>query len=186
GRPVRRELTRSEEFHSSRTRHPETITYETGVMADGTLHRMEMAVLGNTGACGIHELSAQTVCGLRGLSSYNCEHRKFDCKVVYTNLPVPGAYRGYGGPQALFALESHMDEIAHALEMDPIEFRRKNWVQAGDTLPMAVLLGEGEKKTVVDAPVILSCGLDECFVQGMAAIEWERRQDPAWHSVPGK
>lgn len=186
GRPVRLELTRSEEFHSSRTRHPETITYKTGVMADGTLHSMEMTVLGNTGAYGTHGLTVLTVSGLRGLSSYNCEHRKFDCKVVYTNLPVPGAYRGYGGPQALFALESHIDEIAHALEMDPIEFRRKNWVQAGDTLPMAVLLGEGEKKTVVDAPVILSCGLDECFAQGMAAIGWERRQDPAWHSVPGK
>jgi putative selenate reductase molybdopterin-binding subunit len=186
GRPVRLELTRSEEFYCSRTRHPETITYKTGVMADGTLHSMEMKVLGNTGAYGTHGLTVLTVSGLRGLSSYNCEHRHFDCKVVYTNLPVPGAYRGYGGPQALFALESHMDEIAHALSMDPIEFRRKNWVQAGDTLPMAVLLGEGEKKTVIDAPVILSCGLDECFVQGMAAIDWERKNNPAWRTVPGK
>ncbi|HMT21945.1 MAG TPA: molybdopterin-dependent oxidoreductase, partial [Promineifilum sp.] len=186
GRPVRLELTRSEEFYSSRSRHPETITYKTGVMADGTLHSMEMIVLGNTGAYGTHGLTVLTVSGLRGLSSYNCEHRKFDCKVVYTNIPVPGAYRGYGAPQALFALESHMDEIAHALGMDPIEIRRKNWVQAGDTLPMAVLLGEGEKKTTVDAPVILSCGLDECFIQGMAAIDWERRNDPTWGTVPGK
>ncbi len=186
GRPVRLELTRAEEFHSSRTRHPETITYKTGVMADGTLHSMEMIVLGNTGAYGTHGLTVLTVSGLRGLSSYNCPNRKFDCRVVYTNLPVPGAYRGYGGPQALFALESHMDEIAHTLGFDPIEFRRKNWVQAGDTLPMAVLLGEGEKKTVVDAPVIQSCGLDECFVQGMAAIGWERRDDPNWRIVPGK
>lgn len=186
GRPVRLELTRSEEFYSSRSRHPETITYKTGVMADGTLHSMEMIVLGNTGAYGTHGLTVLTVSGLRGLSSYNCEHRKFDCKVVYTNIPVPGAYRGYGAPQALFALESHMDEIACALGMDPVEFRRKNWVQAGDTLPMAVLLGEGEKKTTVDAPVILSCGLDECFVQGMAAIDWERRNEPSWGTVPGK
>ena len=186
GRPVRLELTRSEEFYSSRTRHPETITYKTGVMADGTLHSMEMKVLGNTGAYGTHGLTVLTVSGLRGLSSYNCEHRRFDCKVVYTNLPVPGAYRGYGGPQALFALESHIDEIAHALGMDPIALRRKNWVQAGDTLPMAVLLGEGEKETVVEAPVILSCGLDECFSQGMAAIGWERKQEPGWHTVPNK
>lgn len=186
GRPVRLELTRSEEFHSSRTRHPETITYKTGVMADGKLHSMEMKVLGNTGAYGTHGLTVLTVSGLRGLSSYNCEHRRFDCKVVYTNLPVPGAYRGYGGPQALFALESHIDEIAHAMGMDPIELRRKNWVQAGDTLPMAVILGEGEKKTVVDAPVILSCGLDECFNQGMAAIQWERLTESGWHTVPGK
>ncbi len=186
GRPVRLELTRSEEFYSSRTRHPETITYKTGVMADGTLHSMEMKVLGNTGAYGTHGLTVLTVSGLRGLSSYNCPNRRFDCQVVYTNLPVPGAYRGYGGPQALFALESHIDEIAHGIGMDPIELRRKNWVQAGDTMPMAVLLGEGEKKTVVDAPVILSCGLAECFVQGMSAIQWERKFDPAWRTVPGK
>ncbi len=186
GRPVRLELTRAEEFYSSRSRHPESITFKTGVMNDGTLHSMEMTVLGNTGAYGTHGLTVLTVSGLRGLSSYNCEHRKFDCKVVYTNLPVPGAYRGYGGPQALFALESHIDEIAAGLGMDPIALRRKNWVQAGDTLPMAVLLGEGEKKTVVNAPVIFSCGLDECFVQGMRAIGWERRDDPAWRTVPGK
>jgi putative selenate reductase molybdopterin-binding subunit len=186
GRPVRLELTRSEEFQSSRTRHPETITYRTGVMADGTLHSMEMRVLGNTGAYGTHGLTVLTVSGLRGLSSYNCPNRRFDCRVVYTNLPVPGAYRGYGAPQALFALESHIEEIALGLGMDPIEFRRKNWVQAGDPLPMAVILGEGEKKTVVNEPIILSCGLDECFKQGMAAINWERRYDPAWHTVPGK
>ena len=186
GRPVRLELTRSEEFRSSRTRHPESITYKTGVMADGTLHSMDMRVVGNTGAYGTHGLTVLTVSGLRGLSSYNCEHRRFDCTVAYTNLPVPGAYRGYGGPQALFALESHLDEIAHGLGMDPIELRRKNWVQAGDPIPMAVLLGEGEKKTVVDAPIIQSCGLAECFTQGMAAIGWERKNDPAWRTVPGK
>jgi putative selenate reductase molybdopterin-binding subunit len=186
GRPVRLELTRSEEFRSSRTRHPQTITYKTGVMKDGTLHSMEMRLIGNTGAYGTHGLTVQTVSGLRGLSSYNCRHRKFDCHVVYTNLPVPGAYRGYGGPQALFALESHMDEIAHALEMDAIAFRRQNWVQAGDTMPIAPLLGEGEKETVDFEPVIQSCGLNECFEQGMRAIEWERGADPAWRQVPGK
>ena len=186
GRPVRLELTRAEEFHSSRTRHPETIIYKTGVMSDGTLHSMEMKVVGNTGAFGTHGLTVLTVSGLRGLSSYNCPNRRFDCVVAYTNLPVPGAYRGYGGPQALFALECHMDEIAHELGLDPIELRRKNWVQAGDELPMAVLLGEGEKKTVVDAPLIQSCGLAECFAQGMAAIGWERKNDPTWRTVPGR
>ncbi len=186
GRPVRLELTRSEEFISSRSRHPERITFKTGVMADGTLHSMEMKVIANTGAYGTHGLTVPTVSGLRGLSSYNCANRKFDCHVVYTNLPVPGAYRGYGAPQALFALESHIEEIAHGLGMDSIAFRRKNWVQAGDPMPMAVYLAEGEKKVDVELPIILSCGLDECFVQGMAAIDWERKHDPAWRTVPGK
>lgn len=186
GRPVRLELTRSEEFKSSRTRHPQTITYKTGVMSDGTFHSMEMRVVANTGAYGTHGLTVQTVTGLRGLSSYNCPNRKFDCLVVYTNLPVPGAYRGYGAPQAHFALESHVDEIAHALKMDPIELRRKNWVQAGDAMPIAPLLAEGEKDAVISAPTILSCGLNECFEQGLRDIDWDRQSHHDWHSVPGK
>lgn len=185
-RPVRLELTRAEEFRSSRTRHPETITYKSGVSADGILQSMEMRVVGNTGAYGTHGLTVLTVSGLRGLSSYNCPNRRFDCQVVYTNLPVPGAYRGYGAPQALFALESHMDEIAYELGLDPIDFRQKNWVQAGDPLSIAPLLGEGEKETVITVPIILSCGLDECFVQGMKAIDWKRKSDPNWRTVPGK
>jgi putative selenate reductase molybdopterin-binding subunit len=186
GRPVRLELTRSEEFRSSRTRHPQTITYKSGVMADGTLHSLSMNVVANTGAYGTHGLTVQTVTGLRGLSSYNCTNRKYDCFVVYTNIPVPGAYRGYGAPQAHFALESHMDEIANSLGLDPIEFRRKNWVQAGDTMPIAPLLGEGEQDTVQTAPVILSCGLNECFEQGLNAIKWDHKNQTGWHEVPGK
>ncbi len=186
GRPVRLELNRSEEFISSRTRHPQTITWKTGVMADGALHSQKMRVVANTGAYGTHGLTVQTVTGLRGLSSYNCKNRLFDCTVAYTNLPVPGAYRGYGGPQALFSLESHMDEIAFALGLDPIDFRRKNWVQAGDPMPIAPLLGEGEKETVAEVPRIESCGLNECFEQGMQAIEWDRKHQTGWHEVPGK
>ncbi|MEZ4593492.1 MAG: molybdopterin cofactor-binding domain-containing protein [Chloroflexota bacterium] len=186
GRPVRLELTRSEEFRSSRTRHPQSITWKAGVMADGTLHSMQMKIVANTGAYGTHGLTVQTVTGLRGLSSYNCKNREFDCIVAYTNLPVPGAYRGYGGPQALFSLECLMDEIAAALKLDPIEFRRKNWVQAGDPMPIAPLLGEGEKETVITVPLIESCGLNECFEQGMKAIGWERKFEEGWHEVPGK
>ncbi len=186
GRPIRLELNRSEEFRSARTRHPQTITWKTGVMSDGTLLSQKFTVVANTGAYGTHGLTVQTVTGLRGLSSYNCPNREYDCKVVYTNLPVPGAYRGYGAPQALFGLENHMDEIAHNLGIDPIEFRRNNWVQAGDPMPIAPLLGEGEKETVVDVPIILSCGLDECFAQGMKAIGWQRKSVPGFHAVPGK
>jgi putative selenate reductase molybdopterin-binding subunit len=186
GRPVRLELNRTEEFRSSRTRHPQTITWKTGVMADGTLHSQKMTVIGNTGAYGTHGLTVQTVTGLRGLSSYNCPNRMFDCYVVYTNLPVPGAYRGYGGPQALFSLEVHMDEIAKEMGFDTIEFRKKNWVQAGDPIPIAPLLGEGEKETIESVPIILSCGLNECFEQGLKAIGWERKLEPDFHKVPGK
>ncbi|MEM7344515.1 MAG: molybdopterin cofactor-binding domain-containing protein [Chloroflexota bacterium] len=186
GKPVRLELTRAEEFISSRTRHPQTITFKSGVTNDGILTAQEMKVVGNTGPYGTHGLTVQTVTGLRGLSTYNAPHKRFDCTVVYTNIPVPGAYRGYGGPQALFALEVHMDEIAEALKMDVVEFRRKNWVNAGDPMPIAVELGEGEKETVTAIPVIRSSGLSECMAQGMQAIDWNRRDQPGWNLVPGK
>ena len=186
GKPVRLELTRSEEFVSSRTRHPQTIRFKSGVNKDGTLIAQEMTVIGNTGPYATHGLTVQTVTGLRGLSTYNSKHKRFECKVVYTNIPVPGAYRGYGGPQALFALEVHMEEIAVALGMDVIHFKRKNWVKVGDPIPIAPLLGEGDAENVSSVPVIQSSGLEECVAQGMQAIGWSRREDPNWQTVPGK
>ena len=185
-RPVRLELTREEEFMSSRTRHPQTITFKTGVDKEGKLVAQEFRMIGNTGAYGTHGLTVQTVSGLRGLSTYNCPNKRFDCHVVYTNIPVPGAYRGYGAPQALFALEVHMDEIATELGMDVVEFRRMNWVNVGDGLDIAPHLGEGEKDTVIEIPLILSSGLPECVELGQQAIGWDRRHDPDWHKVPGK
>jgi putative selenate reductase molybdopterin-binding subunit len=179
GRRVRLELTREEEFVSSRTRHPQTITYRTGVDADGMLTAQEMRIIGNTGPYGTHGLTVQMVSGLRGLSSYNAPVKAFDCDVVYTNIPVPGAYRGYGAPQALFALECHMEDIAAELGMDAIEFRRRNWTKVGDPIDIAPQLGEGDIEEG-SMPIITSSGLEECVLQGMRAIGWERRTDPNW------
>jgi len=179
GRPVRLELTREEEFVSSRTRHPQTITYKTGVDADGILTGQEMRIVANTGAYGTHGLTVQLVSGLRGLSSYNCPVKRFDCKVAYTNIPVPGAYRGYGAPQALFALEVHMEDIAASIGMDAIEFRRLNWTNVGDPLDIAPQLGEGDQDASV-VPVVTSSGLEEAVLQGMRAVEWDRRDDASW------
>ena len=179
GRPVRLELTREEEFVSSRTRHPQTTTFKTGVDADGKLTAQEMRIVANTGPYGTHGLTVQMVTGLRGLSSYNSPLKRFDCRVAYTNIPVPGAYRGYGAPQALYALEVHMDDIAFALGMDPIEFRRLNWTGVGDPLDIAQQLGEGDQDADI-MPLVTSCGLEEAVVQGQRAVDWSRRNDPEW------
>ena len=185
GRRVRLELTREEEFVSSRTRHPQTITYRTGVDADGMLTAQEMRVIGNTGPYGTHGLTVQMVSGLRGLSSYNAPVKAFDCIVAYTNIPVPGAYRGYGAPQALFALECHMEDIAAELGMDAIEFRRRNWTTVGDPIDIAPQLGEGDIEEGV-MPIITSSGLEECVLQGMRAIDWQRRTDARWKQPPDR
>lgn len=185
GKPVKLELNREEEFISSRTRHPQTITYKTGVNRDGALVAMKMSVIGNTGAYATHGLTVQTVTGMRGLSTYNCPNKEFECWVAYTNIPVPGAYRGYGAPQALFALESHMEEIATALGRDAVDFKRQNWVKVGDPLDIAPQLGEGEAE-VGASPLVLTSGLSECIAQGMQAIDWQRRHDPAWIAPPDR
>ena len=179
GRPVRLELTREEEFVSSRTRHPQTTTFKTGVDAEGKLTAQDMRIVANTGPYGTHGLTVQMVTGLRGLSSYNCPVKRFDCRVAYTNLPVPGAYRGYGAPQALYALEVHMEDIAFALGMDPIEFRRLNWTDVGDPLDIAQQLGEGDQDADV-MPLVTSSGLEEAVAQGRRAVDWDRRDNSAW------
>ena len=185
-RPVKVELNREEEFASSRTRHPQTITYKTGVNNDGTLVSQSMRLIGNTGPYGTHAYTVQTVSGLRGLTSYNCPNKKFDCDVVYTNIPVPGAYRGYGAPQAEFALEAHMEDIAHALGMDPIEFKRKNWVKVGSELDIAPHLGERSvaEGDLDEYPKVLSSGIEECVAQGQRAMAWHRAADPDWKIDP--
>ena len=182
-RPVRLELTREEEFVSSRIRHAQTLTLRTAVDRDGRLLAQDFYVVGNTGAYGTHGFTVQSVTGQRALSAYNCPAKRFRCEVAYTNRPVAGAFRGYGAPQAFFALESHMDDIARALGLDPVEFRRRNWVGVGDPLDIIPQLGERGAEDVApeDIPRVTTCATDECAAQALRAIEWERRLDPAWH-----
>ncbi|MCX6018705.1 MAG: molybdopterin-dependent oxidoreductase [Chloroflexi bacterium] len=184
-RPVRFELTREEEFTSSRSRHPQRMVFKLGFKKnpDGgapILHALSQYTLGNTGAYGTHGLTVQTVSGLRGTAQYRCPNMKFECHVVYTNIPTPGAFRGYGAPQAEFGLECAMDEAAQIVGADPVELRRQNWVRAGDALLMARQLGEGREGF---DQIIRSCGLEECFQQALAAVDWDNREqrriDPA-------
>ncbi|NDI01339.1 MAG: hypothetical protein EBY57_05975 [Actinobacteria bacterium] len=183
-RPVRLELDRSEEFIASRTRHPQTLTFTTVVDGDGKLVSQDLYIIGNTGPYGTHGYTVQTVAGLRGLTQYNAPNKRFRCDVVYTNIPVPGAYRGYGAPQAEFALEAHMDDIAAELGYDCIEFKRKNWLRLGDELNIAPHLGEraASDEELDEYPRVLSTGLEECVAQALREIGWHRRDDQAWHT----
>ncbi len=184
GRPVRFEYTREQEFTSARSRHPMIVTYRAGVQQDGMLHALDMHVVSNTGAYGTHGLTVCSVTGLRGLATYRCPNMQFTAEVVYTNIPTPGAFRGYGAPQAEFALESLMEEIADALGFEAVEFRLKNAVRSGDPVPITAALGEGDSSR--EPQVVQSCGLEQCVSQGAAAIAWDRKLNPAWRSDPAQ
>ncbi|MGL4650966.1 MAG: molybdopterin cofactor-binding domain-containing protein, partial [Caldilineaceae bacterium] len=182
GRPVRFEYTRAQEFTSARSRHPMVLTYRAGVSTDGVLTALDLYIVSNTGAYGTHGLTVCSVSGLRGLATYRCDHIRFTADVVYTNIPTPGAFRGYGAPQAEFALESMMEEIAGALNFDPVEFRLKNAVRSGDPVMITAVLGEGDAGR--QPQIVQSCGLEECVAQGGAAIGWDRRDKPGWRVDP--
>jgi putative selenate reductase molybdopterin-binding subunit len=171
-RPARLVLTRSEEMISSRTRHPQVLKWKTGVLKDGTLMAQSLDVLANTGAYGAHALTVQGCTAGKTLPLYKALAYRFDMKACYTNLPVGGAFRGYGGPQGFLAMECHMDEVADLLGMDPTEFRRKNILQAGDENPLATALGEGKEG---HPQRIRSCEILQCIDRGKAEIDWDRR-----------
>lgn len=176
-RPVRLEFTRSEEFTSSRSRHAQTLHFRTGVDADGRIVANELRVVANTGAYGTHGLTVQSCTGSKTLPLYRCPNLRFVADIVYTNLPVAGAFRGYGGPQGYFAMESHIDEIALALELDPLEFRTRNMIRVGDPDPLAVALGEGKEGV---PRTVASCGLPECIDIGAREVGWSRRRGGSW------
>ncbi len=178
GRPVRFEYTREEEFIAARSRHPMRVRMKTGVKNDGTMVANEMYALSDTGAYGCHALTVTGNTGQKSMGLYNAPNIKFHAHVVYTNTPPSGAFRGYGVPQGFFPLEVHMEKIARALNLDPLAFRLKNAVKAGDELPTSKAWSEGREP---HPEVIETCALPECVEQGAKAIGWrtDRRRQTA-------
>jgi putative selenate reductase molybdopterin-binding subunit len=133
GRPVCFEYTREEEFTTASPRHPMKITVKLGARADGTLTAVQFRNISNTGAYGNHGGETLFAAGA-AIAIYRCPNKKFDAHSVYTNCVPSGALRGYGMTQPAFAVESAMDELAIALDIDPLELRRRNVVRPGDAL----------------------------------------------------
>ena len=163
GSPVKLEFTREEQFVGATTRHPMRVHIKAGAKRDGTLVALQMRVISNTGAYGNHGAPVLEHACAESLSVYRCPNKKVDGFAVYTNTVPAGAFRGYGLPQTGFAVESAIDELARAIGMDAIEFRRRNVVRPGD--PM---LSTGE---IYDDVIYGSYGLDQCLDLVEAALE---------------
>jgi CO/xanthine dehydrogenase Mo-binding subunit len=178
--PVLLELTRAEEF-LSRTRHPQVLNVRMGVDARGKITAIDLDVLMNSGAYGAHALTVACNSGSKVLPLYPCDDVKFRARTAYTNLPVGGAYRGYGATQSAFAVESHVDDMAELVGMDPLELRKLNHIRSGQSSPIFAALGEG--RPGVDQ-AIGSCGLPECIERGAEAIGWAEKR--AWRDTGPK
>jgi putative selenate reductase molybdopterin-binding subunit len=190
GRPVLCEYTREEEFIAARSRHPMRIHMRTGVKRDGTITANEMQVLTDTGAYGCHALTVTGNTGHKSMALYvgdgpyrQSPNIRFHADIVYTNHPPAGAYRGYGVPQGFWAVERHMEKIAREMNLDPLEFRLKNALRAGELHPFSTVWSEGREPK---PETIETNALEECVRQGRAAIGWDQKfGNPEWRQVPG-
>ena len=131
GRLVKLECSREETFVSNRVRHAIRTHIISYVRPDGTLVARKLEAFSNQGAYASHGHGIVA----KGMNAfpqlYPCPNVECDSWTVYTNRPSAGAMRGYGIPQAMFAGESHIDDICKAIHMSPLEFRRKNLMPMG-------------------------------------------------------
>jgi len=140
GRPVKGIFTRVEEFVSSTTRHPFIMDYKTGVTKDGRILARKVRLVLDGGAyCSWSETTLGKACILAA-GPYNIDNLHVEAFVVYTNKTMTGAMRGFGAPQVCFAYESHMDDIATALNIDPLDIRLLNAFEEGAASPTGQVL----------------------------------------------
>jgi putative selenate reductase molybdopterin-binding subunit len=190
GHPVQYVYTREEEFIAARSRHPMRIRLKTGVKKDGTMTANEMYALSDTGANGAHALTVtgnttKAMALYVGDGSYRENPNiRFYADIVYTNTPPSGAFRGYGVPQGYWPVERHMEYISHQLDLDPLEFRLKNSLRAGEIHPFSVAWSEG--RTPVPE-MIQTNALAECVQRGKEKIGWDTKMgDKRWSEVSEK
>ena len=144
GRPVRFVKSYTEELTASSPRHPALVVLRTGVKKDGTLWAWEGKTFYNGGAYGAYKPNPQgSMSGAYMVAgSYNIPHTVLEGYCVYTNQVPCGYFRAPGEAQTLFAVESHIDMMAEALGIDPMEFRLRNGLKEGNTRATAESLSD--------------------------------------------
>ncbi len=159
-RPVKLVFSREEEFVApDHRRESILIELETGVRKDGTMvARTGRLVLDSGAYCGEGGFFAQ-IAAMHACGPYVIENVDIDSKLVYTNNQPSGSIRAPTAPQTCWALEQHMDEVAEALGLDPVEFRRRTLIQEGDEGPMRQVYGPvGMKETLERAVELIGYG----------------------------
>jgi len=174
GRAVRFGMSREEVFIAARTRHPQVLEMRTAMRSDGEITALDLRTVMNSGAYGSHALTVACNTGSKTIPLFNkVPNLRFEATTAYTNLPVGGAYRGYGATQGYFALGVVVDEMARAVNEDPVEFYRRRHIREGETSPIFAALGEGKPGVEM---TVESCGLDRCMELGAEAIGWEAKR----------
>ncbi|MFN6953600.1 MAG: xanthine dehydrogenase family protein molybdopterin-binding subunit [Acetobacteraceae bacterium] len=168
GRPVKLQMTRALDMEIQRCRHPARIRLKTGATKDGVILAREAEILLDGGAYADESPNVMTFAMLMVRGPYSIPHVRIEAKVAYTNKLRAGSFRGFGNPQATFAGESQIDELAAALGMDPVELRLKNAVKQGDRW--------------IGGHTLTTCRLSDCLV---AVRDAQRAAPPPPPARPG-
>lgn len=159
-RPVKMVMSRQENLECVAFRHETKIKLKTGIMNDGKIVAYEMNVRTNAGAYTGHSVFVTRAMAAK--HPYSIPNIDFNAEIVFTNRAEGAAYRGYGNPQMAYARETHFDRIAEEMNIDAIEFRKRNLVKVGEPNPVSY-----------NSPWILqSCGIEECMDRGAKEVNW--------------
>jgi CO/xanthine dehydrogenase Mo-binding subunit len=142
GQPVKMVYDRQEDILSTPKRHPAIVRHRTGVTRAGKILAMDVEVILDGGAYRTLSPVVLSRALLHATGAYRVPHARIRGRAVRTNTVPSGAFRGFGVPQVMFALERHLDEIGRALNLDPLAIRECNALQPGDRLPSGQVLDE--------------------------------------------
>jgi CO/xanthine dehydrogenase Mo-binding subunit len=132
-RPVKLVLSRTQDFEVQRSRHPARIWMRTGARADGTVLARDVRIEIDGGAYADESPPVLAFALLMSRGPYRIANARASGRAVYTNKLRAGSFRGFGNPQASFAGESQIDDLARQLGMDPVELRMRNAMTPGST-----------------------------------------------------
>jgi CO/xanthine dehydrogenase Mo-binding subunit len=142
GRPVKIIYDRAEDMVATTKRHPSRTRHRTAVTSDGKLLAMDIDFTVDGGA---YETLSPVVLSrgtIHAAGPYACPNVRICSRAVATNAPPHGAFRGFGAPQSVFALERHLDRVAEAVGIAPEELRRRNFIRKGQTLAVGQVVKE--------------------------------------------
>jgi CO/xanthine dehydrogenase Mo-binding subunit len=142
GKPVKMIYDRAEDMAATTKRHPSRTRHRTAVTREGKLLAMQIDFTLDGGA---YETLSPVVLSrgtIHAAGPYACPNVLIQSRVVATNAPPHGAFRGFGAPQSVFALERHLDRVAAAVGISPEEMRRRNFIHEGQTLSVGQVVRE--------------------------------------------
>jgi CO/xanthine dehydrogenase Mo-binding subunit len=156
GHPVKMVYDRMEDLAATTKRHPSRVRHRTALDRDGKLLAMDIEVCTDGGAYSTLSSTVLSRATLHSPGPYVCPNVRINSRSWATNLVPYGAFRGFGAPQACFAIERHIDVIAASIGIDPVELRRRNFLHDGDTTATEQVMRE---------PVILDQLLDRALAE---------------------